>query len=223
MSGKEKIRVHVEMLFASTPKTKRSLELKEEFISNLEERYQELTAQGLGEEEAATIVIEGIGDVEELLQGLETQDVFSPALIQQQRKKSALFISIAVALYIISFIFPIFFNDMFPGPLESLGPILMFICWGIATGLLIYNAMSKPKYIKKEETVVEDFKEWSQEKKANKSIYRSLQSIVWLLAVVAFFALMWFSRAYSVAWLVFILAAIVNQIIKLIFTYKGDE
>lgn len=224
MSGKEKIRLHVESLFISAPKTRRALELKEEFISNLDERYQDLIAQGKSEEEASQIVIDGIGDVEELLQGLRENDVLSPASIQQQRKKSALLISVAVGLYIISFIFPAFFSiSGFHQLGESLGVALMFICWGVATGLLIYNGMSKPKYVKAEETVVEDFKEWSQEKKAGKAVYKSIQSIVWLLAVVGFFLLMWFAHAYAVAWLIFILAAIINQIIKLIFTYKGEE
>lgn len=221
----EKIRNHVEDLFRDAPGTRRATELKEELIANLMDRYNDLITQGRDEETAYGIVITGIGDVEELIKGLREQDVFDVVQVQKQRQKSAVLISIGVGLYIVSFIFPIMFGmsvGMGTGGIDQMvyGVVLMFVCWAIATMLIIYNAMSKPKYVKLDETIVEDFKEWKLEKGQKNELQRAVQSIVWMIATILFFCIGFFANAFHVAWLVFILAVIVNQIIKLAFIYR---
>lgn len=219
-----KIREHVEYLFQGAPRTARAVELKEELIANLLDRYADLIQQGNDEEDAYSIVVAGIGDVEELIRGLQEQEVFNPANIQEQRQRSALLISIAVALYIVSFIFPtVFFfiadhtGKDFP---MVFGVILMLLCWAAATGLLVFNSMSKPKYVKMEETIVEDFKEWKQIKRNSETLGKSIQSVVWTLTVPLFLVLGFAFNAWHPGWLVFVLAPAVNQIIKLVFLYR---
>lgn len=222
----EKIRNHVDTLFYDAPATRRTTEFKEELISNLLDRYNDLVAQGKNEEEAYAVVIAGIGDVDELIRGLREQNVFDPTLAQLQRQKSALLVSFAVGLYIVSFLFPIIFSSslLFNSRFFTmLGSVLMFLTWAFATGLLIYNAMSKPKYIKSEDTMVEDFKEWKREKPRRKSLERSIQSMVWSVTVIIYLSLGFFLDVWNPGWMIFLLAAVVTQIVHLVFSYMGAD
>ena len=66
----DRIRQKVEVLFASAPRNKKVQELKEEMISNLEEKYQDLITCGKSEEEAFDITIASIGDIDELIRSM---------------------------------------------------------------------------------------------------------------------------------------------------------
>lgn len=59
----EKIRKEVNNLFEDMPNTKRVNDLKDEIISNSEDKYEDLIKQGKTQEEALKTVINEIGDV----------------------------------------------------------------------------------------------------------------------------------------------------------------
>jgi hypothetical protein len=217
-----RIREHVESLFLRAPATKRAGELRDELVSNLTARYNDLISQGLDEEAAYKSTIDGIGDVDELINSLREQEVFDPMQAQIQRQKSALLISSGVALYIISLIFPFIFGGTQGDP-EVIGVVLMFVCWAVATMLIVYNAVSKPRYIKYDNTVVEDFKEWKSDKVKKDSVQKSLYSIVWMAATVLFFVFGLFWNLWDRAWLLFLLAPVVIQIMKLVSVYKEEK
>ena len=213
---KEKIRAHVEQLFVNAPKTGRAYELKEELIANLVDRFEDLTSQGRDEQQAYSIVIAGIGDVDELIRGLSNENQFNSENIERRTQKSAIMTSSAIGIYIISIIFPILFES-------TLGVVMMFVCWAAATTLLVYSSMNKPKYVKKDETLVEEFKEWKNKKSKKNALESSIIKLVWATATITFFILGFFFNAFSPGWLVFLLAAVISQIIKLSFAYKGGE
>lgn len=222
-----KIREHVEYLFESAPRTPRAIELKEELISNLIDRYVDLIQQGETEEAAYGIVISGIGDVEELIRALREQDTLDPMAQQTQRQKSAMLVSLSVGLFIVSVIFPIIFgylSETFGGDyFMMIGVVLMLVCIAVGVGLLVYNANSKPKYVKAEETVVEEFKEWQSGKQSKRNLYKSIQSIVWSCTVPLFLIIGIFFNRWHPGWLVFVLAPVVNHIIKIWFQYREEE
>lgn len=69
-----KIRDYIETLFEGTPGTWRILELKEEMISNAEEKYRDLLEEGMQDEAAFTAVVDSIGDVQEVLLEIEREE-----------------------------------------------------------------------------------------------------------------------------------------------------
>jgi hypothetical protein len=216
----------MDFVFAGAPRTARAIELKEELIANLTDRYHDLIQQGETEDAAYSIVIAGIGDVEELIHGLREHEMFDPVSVQMQRQKSAVLVAMAVALFIASIIFPLLSEGLFRFlPFNpELGYILMILCWAAGAGLLVYNSMSKPKYVKLEETIVEDFKEWQGNKKKRESFVGLLHGLVWLIAVPIFLILGIFAHAWSWAWLIFVIMPIVNVIINLVYAYhEGDD
>ena len=78
------IRVYVEELFAGTTPSKRAVELKEEMIQNLTEKYNDLLSEGKPPEAAFNIAVAGIGDISYLLKDLE-KDAMHPDVIAAQR------------------------------------------------------------------------------------------------------------------------------------------
>ena len=218
----EKIREYVESIFQDAPQTRRAIELKEELIANLLDRYTDLIAQGKDEEEAYAITIMGIGNVDELIRGLREQDVFNASHMQIQQQKSALLVSGAVALYIVSFIFPLIFSSSlypFSRGLPLVGVVLMFLCWAGATMLLVYNYTSRPKYKKMDETIVEEFKEWKHGQPRKKVLLNSIQSMLWTLTVILYLCIGFFFNWWHPGWMIFLLAVVVQQVIRLVFSY----
>ncbi|MCL1807873.1 MAG: permease prefix domain 1-containing protein [Oscillospiraceae bacterium] len=63
----ERIRLHIENLLRDAPRTRRIVDLQEELLSGCLDKFADLTAQGVSEEEAYNAVIAGIGDVDELI------------------------------------------------------------------------------------------------------------------------------------------------------------
>ena len=139
----DRLRNYMDSLFEDAPKTKRVVELKEEILQNLIDKYNDLLMEGKSEEAAYNIAVASVGDVSGLIQDLKA--VESPVMRQASeeeldrgRKRNALFISIAVALYILCVIPVMLLEDVG-------GIILMFVMAAVATALLIYNSMTKVK------------------------------------------------------------------------------
>lgn len=67
----ETIKNYLENMFKALPKTEKNLKLKTELFSNMEEKYNELKADGKTENEAIGIVIAEFGNIEELIEDTE--------------------------------------------------------------------------------------------------------------------------------------------------------
>lgn len=217
-----RLRNHIDTLFSEVAQSVRVQEIKEEMLRNLIEKYYDLIAQGKDEETAYSIVISSIGDVSVLL---EENRVAGGSNMEQQMQKykarSAVLISVAVMLYILCVIPPIIFSTgNFSMEVMMLGPIIMFVMIAVATGLLIYNSISKPKNIKMNATMVEDFKQWQSEKQHNNSSLKSINAALWGITVLLYLTISFFTSAWHITWLIFLIAVAVTQIINLCFNLK---
>lgn len=67
-----RIRQHIEKLFASAPDTAKTREVREDMIVNVIERYHDYIAAGKSPDEAYRASIGGIGDVSELINSLKS-------------------------------------------------------------------------------------------------------------------------------------------------------
>ena len=63
----EQLRKHVDILFAAAPKTEKAAEIKEELLTNLNDKYNDLLANGYDSTAAFHVALSGIGDIDELL------------------------------------------------------------------------------------------------------------------------------------------------------------
>ncbi|AND84926.1 hypothetical protein GTH52_04255 [Clostridium tyrobutyricum] len=215
----EKLRKSVEELFENAPKTNRANELKEELLANLIDKYDDLVSSGKNEEDAFKIAISSIGDIDELIEGLKEKDIFNYDQMQKHRKRSAFILSISIGLYIMSVVVLIMLNEVFMVN-ENISVCIMLTIDAIATCFIIYNAASRPRYVKSDDTIVEEFKEWKSSNNAEKEIMKSIKSIVWLGIVALYFILSFVFGAWAYSWIIFIIGAAVEKIITLSFRLK---
>lgn len=219
------MRVHIETLFEKAPKTRKAYELKEELLANSEERYQDLVASGVSQEDAFKHVVSSIGNVTELFQGLEELNEKDRMEVEERLNKNAVIKSIAIGLYIFGVV--VFFGCAFTRgrilpqvDMTALGILLMLLIDIIPTCMLIYIGTRYPKYMRKEDTIVEEFKEWKSDTLKNKSIKSAALVVLWTFILLAYFGVSFITFAWYATWIIFLAGACLHAIVELLFRLK---
>ncbi|MGL5354445.1 MAG: permease prefix domain 1-containing protein [Clostridium sp.] len=215
----ENLRKKVDELFQNAPKTSRSKELKEEVLANLIDKYNDLISSGANEEDAIKIAIAGVGDVNDLIRGLGRNDIINYEEMKKDKQKSALLLSISIGLYIMSIVVLILLAAVFDVRGE-IAVSAMFTIDALATGLIVYNATSRTKYIKSEDSIVENFKELKSMHTEKDNILKSIKSIVWTIIVAIYLIISFVFDLWAYSWIIFIIGAAVEKIITLSFQLK---
>jgi len=212
----DRLRRHVEGLFEGTAPSRKAVELKEEMIQNLEDKYKDLLLEGKTPEAAYNIAVAGIGDVSTLIKELENDEMQMPN--QAARQKSAMLTAIAVMGYILS-VLPLITLSWFGVRHGSLiGVVIMFLLVAGSTGLLIYNSMTRPKYYKESDTMVEEFREWQTEGDDRRALRRAISSALWSIIVALYFIISFTTRAWHISWVIFIIGGAVESLINIFFS-----
>jgi len=219
----DRLRRYVENLFSETLPTKKAVELKEEMIQNLNDKYNDLVSEGKTQEAAYNIVIAGIGDISGLLDELKADtETTSPYMTENEyeRKRSAMLTAISVMMYILSPL-TLIVLALFGSPhVARIGVPILFVFISGATGLLIFNAMTKPKYSARSETMVEEFREWQSETKDKRALRRAISSALWAIVVVLYFIISFSTNAWHISWIIFLLGAAAEAFINMFFAIK---
>lgn len=214
----QKLTAYIEKLFFDAPMTKRALELKEEILQNSLDKFHDLLAEGKGEDSAYNIAIASIGDISGLIDDLKraaapqsSGNYTSPEYCDNRTKRSAMITSIAVLMYICAVIPVIAFED------SVFSVILMFIIVGVATAMLIYNNMTRPKYQRTDDTMVEDFKVWREKSSSSFRTYKAIKDALWALTTAIYILVSFTTMAWHITWIIFPIAAAIEGIIRAFF------
>lgn len=223
MEARERIRQRLDELFMSAPQNRAAWELQEELLANCMEKYQDLVAGGMDGESALRTVISGIGNVDELIAGLPGDSVEDQLLREEIRQRSAVTVAVAVGLYIAAgavFLLGVFISGFLWDQAVLIGLILAVIICIVPTCMLVYNANRYPAYQKREETVVEEFKEWSSENKKGKSLHSAVSSLLWTLVVVIYLVVSFATFQWQITWIIFVVGACVEAAVNLLFRLR---
>ena len=219
----DRIREHVEGLFEETPPTRKAVELKEELIQNLGDKYRDLISEGKTPEAAYNITVAGIGDISGLLTQVQADSIEMEAhMIENEisRQKSAMYTAVSVMLYILSPL-PLILLAIFGSRnAAGIGLPILFLMVAAATGILIYNSMTKPRYHKKEDTTVEEFREWQSETQEKKSLRKAISSALWSVVVCLFFVISFATGAWGVTWIIFLVGVAAEAFLNIFFAIK---
>lgn len=208
-----KIKEYINELFESEPKTRMTEEFKEELLSNLLDKYYDLLESNVDDELAYNKVISNIGNIDDLFE----RDAVNITKDSCDRKKSAKFTSIAVMMYILSPVSVIIFEDI---GMDTIGIVIMFSLIAGATGILIYNNMTKAQYLKQDDTLVEEFKEWKSANAKTRRVRNSVSSAMWSVIIAIYLLLSIITGAWDITWILFVIGAALQKIIKAYFEYK---
>lgn len=219
----DKLRSCIDTLFEDAPQSLQTVELKEEILQNLTDKYDELVESGKSPEAAYNIAVAGIGDISELVESMGKSD--RPAAEAEQtaqkserlRKKSALITSIAVALYIICPAPLILLSVTGDDTLAIWGVIILLGIVAVATCLLVYNSESQKKLKAANQTVVEEFREWQYSNSNRHQVRKAINSCIWTLTLVAYFAVSFYTHAWAITWLIFLIGSSLSSVVKAIF------
>ena len=206
----EKLRHYIDDLFANAPSTVRAVELKEELYQNLTDKYNDLIAEGKSEESAFNIAIASIGDVDSLIGGLTGAKHIES---EKSRKRSAILVAVAIALYILSPVPVILIQS-------EMGVMALLLFAAVATALLIYNSITRERYVKADDTMVEDFKEWKHQGKQKNKAAEAIVGSFWLIAVCVYIVVSFMTGAWHITWIIFLIAAAIASLIKGLFMLK---
>ncbi len=212
----DKIKAHVNLAFRDAPKTKRVQELKEELLSNLIEKYNDQLVAGKTEDEAYHIAITSIGDIHELVESLH-----EPVGSKQPDKTYASIVAITTAMFILSPVVLIASTIFGGNPVGGL--LLMLTLIALAAGLRVYIGLMRPKYTRADESMVEEFKEWRATTSSRKQAYKSFKSAYWSLVVAVYLLLSFLFGVWAFSWIIFIIAAAVENIVKGILELRSDQ
>lgn len=215
-----KIRNYVDHAFGEIPQTKKVLDLKEELVGNLIEKYNDYLLNGTSKEESYTLAISGIGDISELVESMREADTFLQTSIKEH-KRHALFVSIAIAIYIISVFTVPFFSINFGQPIT--GIFVMFFLIAIATGLIVYSDMVIKSYTKVDDSLVEDFKAFRAGSNKEKAALSSFKSAFWSITVAIYLLISFLFKIWAYSWIIFIVGAAIEKIVLGIYHLRGGE
>lgn len=220
----DKIRNYIHELFTEAPKTRKAMDLKEEMTQNTIEKYEDLIREGYPEEDAFQNVIHSIGDVTELFPDLEDQNFL--ILPEKDRRKKALLKAISVGLYILAGVVFIFFQFIesvsFAYEVGLLGLVIAGAICIFPTCMLVYAANMYPNYQKrKEENLVELYKEAKYSNNQEKAVRTSISAIIWTLTLVLYFIISFTTSAWYITWVIFLIGACVQAVAELLFSLKN--
>lgn len=223
----ERIVRHMDMLFDVAPRTRKTLELKQEMTQNANDKYQDLIAEGYSEEDAYQNVIGSIGDVSELFEDLEERTPYT--MSEADRKKKALITSISVGLYILAGV--VFFLcqwlDEMPGgeymEYGSLGLVLAAAICIVPTCMLVYVSNLYPSYKKEDDSMVEEYKEVTSTSKREKAIIGAVSTIIWTVTIVLYFIISFGTGAWYITWIIFLMGGCAESIAVLVLNAKKEK
>jgi len=211
----KRIETHVNALFANTAEDLYILDIKEELLANLNEKYEDLISSRKSEDEAFALVISGIGDIDSLLKDMGQSSRYMPLEIEKNQQKRSAFISIGVALYILSIVPIIWFSQ---SNVPEMGLIFLIIICAIASGFVAFaNSISKSNYNKINNSFVEEYKEMVSINNDRNKLKGALSSSMWSLVVVLYFLISFFTQWWHISWIIFLVGACVQLLILYAF------
>ncbi|KYG34139.1 permease prefix domain 1-containing protein [Alkalihalobacillus trypoxylicola] len=150
---------YLDNMFAPLPKSQEILQLKEDLLANMEEKYFELKREGKSENEAVGVVISEFGNIDEIIEefdlGLNVQEKEALPLLEdaevfayiEDKKSFNKMIGLGVFLCIVGFALLVLMIQMVSGGSGIfLGLATFLVCIAVAVGLFIYNGMKLQKY-----------------------------------------------------------------------------
>lgn len=131
-------------------------------------------------------------------------------LAAKQKRRFAILLSSAIFLYILSPV-PFFFSS------ELSSSVMMtsfFIIIAVATALIVFGAVSKIRYRNKFQ---------NRQMTKSQKLYKQITDALSLVILAIYLSVSFLTSAWRITWILWIIYALICQIIKLAFMLKGAD
>ncbi|MCL2711160.1 MAG: permease prefix domain 1-containing protein [Planctomycetaceae bacterium] len=138
----DKLCKHVNILFAAAPKNQKAEEIKEELLTNLNDKYNDLLSDGYDSTAAFHIALSGIGDIDELLRecGGTVQADAAPISPAPQESRLPVYSVLAFLLFCAFPVLPVILNVF--GSSFTWELFCFFLVWVFAGSVVLYGIVS---------------------------------------------------------------------------------
>ena len=227
----------IDDLFRNVPHSRKVLELKEEMVQNLMDKYNDLIGEGKSEEAAFGIAAASIGDISDLVHELRKDDPFyaededgtviihdipvpryvdMPLSPEETRQHAARISATSVMLFILS-----------PVPLlllrsREVGVLLLLAMIAAGVGLLVFSKKlhgsverDSGEPLPRAETIQPDEK--------RKNIYKSIESAFWLVVTALYILISFETGTWHVSWVIFLFATAVERVMAIFFKPNPEK
>lgn len=219
------IRNYVENMFSGYPKDENNLNLKEEIIQSMEDKFDHYKSMGSSNEESLGRVFSEFGSILELDDELtkhkeikvEPEIKETPEYKENLEeyntfmKKYPFIVAISVLLFIVAAATFVYIEERTS---DSIAIIIFFIFISIGVVLLIISGMRKDNY----ERVLGLKRECESNKRSKKSDL--ISSFVWMSAVAIFLIIGLVYEKWQFAWIVFIVATAIDPLLQILLEKK---
>lgn len=212
-----RLKAYIDSLFEEAPAVEKIYELKEEMQNNLLEKYNDLISDGNSPEAAFNIAVTSVGDITSLIEEINREKkMMTSNTYSTMRYKYAILTSISVMILILSLI-PLMLLQ------NEIGLILMFAIAAVGTVLIVFTSLTKPRYEKLDNTFVEEFKESKSAKEDRQVLQKSISSILWIITTVVYIVISFYTNAWHITWIIFLISAAIDNLIKVIWDYNSKN
>ena len=129
---------------------------------------------------------------------------------QEVKERSAKIVSGSVFIYIAAVAFiAIAVGVQHTNPIIASAVFLLLIGW--ATARIIRNYMSIPKFEK------------TKAEKRQEAIQRQINGIIYCIGIAIYFIVSFVTLAWHITWIIFVIAGLICQVVRLIFMLKEEE
>lgn len=199
---REQLIHYVSLLFAGA---KNAEDIKQEIMQNTLDRYDDMIAQGKSPEAAYRLAISGIGDINEILNTIQSQDHpyqrTQVPTASEEPLSSKIVRAIAVGLYILCPV-PLFVLSEFN--MSTIGLCGTIVMVAVATVLLI---LGKKKDVPEAEKT-------AQVQRRESELTKSINSLIWAIGLAVYLIVSFATRAWFVTWVIFPMIGTVQGIVK---------
>ena len=128
--------------------------------------------------------------------------------LKENKQKRTMGLVISILLYFISVIW-----IMISIPVLKMNPIVgsaifILIC-GISTCILIYSRMM--------------YKKEKKEEQVKNKLYKQIEDILGIITVIIYLGISFITLAWHITWMIWLIYALVLEIIKLVISLRGEE
>ena len=161
----------------------------------------------------------------ELFEELEEKSLYT--MTEEQRRKKAVLTALSVGLYVFAGVvfFLFVWMDGFlrlRTDLSTLGLVIAAAVCIPPTCILVYVANLSPDYKKREDSLVEEYKERSSSSKRERAIRSSVSTIIWMATIILYFLVSFMTFAWYITWVIFLMGACAQAISVLVFSIRSE-
>lgn len=226
---------YVENIFLAYEENGKTLQLKNDILSHMEDEYEDLKSKGISEEEIIGTIISKFGSFDDLLSDLQLKNSNpyksielseeDKEIIEEYKafsKKFPVYIAIGVILCIIAVgLFPAF-KEIYS---KTIAIIIFFTLIAIGVAIFIISGMKKDyynNYFKSKgltqyyDTSEEVYYE-NESYKRNNIIENAIHSILWMTIIIIYLFIGFVWGYWHPGWILFIIGGLTSGIISTVF------